>query len=54
MIIRDLNDNIISKTKHKPKYPIKEKCVFCGSRYLSPIDKYIDICQNCEDSCLEL
>lgn len=32
---------------------IKEKCVFCDQEYMSPIDKAIDICPNCENSALE-
>ena len=51
MIVRDLNDNIIKKPK---RIPFKEKCVFCGLKYISPIDKYIDICPNCEDLSYEL
>ena len=50
MIVRDLNDNIIKKPN---RIPFKEKCVFCGIRYISSIDKHIDICPNCEESALE-
>jgi hypothetical protein len=32
---------------------IKEKCVYCDKVYLSPIDKYEDICPNCEEISLE-
>lgn len=54
MIIRDINDNIISRKQNNPRHKIIEKCVFCNKIYNSPIDKYIDICPNCEDCSYEL
>ena len=32
---------------------ITEKCVFCDQYYKSTIDKAIDICPNCENSCFD-